>query len=94
MDANPRSYDRNKKPTESANNAEVGGAVNDGSTPGSADVKIDYGPFFFIQARNARKACPDGVPLPDWINNSRDIGDSQDCYYLPRFINIFAFYAT
>nr|XP_010920398.1 zinc finger CCCH domain-containing protein 24 isoform X1 [Elaeis guineensis] len=24
--------------------------------------------------RNARKACPDAVPLPEWINTSREIG--------------------
>lgn len=97
VDANPRSYDRNKKPTESANKAEDGDAVYDGSTPGSADVKARSArdavtPLAHLPypdqleqktksisqilkklARNARKACPDGVPLPDWINNSRGI---------------------
>lgn len=98
VDANPRSYDLNKKPTESANKVEDGDAVNDGSTPGSSDVKARSArdavtPLAHLSypdqleqktksvsqilkklAQNARKACPDGVPLPDWINNSRDIG--------------------
>ena len=48
MDANPRSYDWNKKPVESVNNAEDGGAVIDGSTTGNVDVNV----------QNAHKACP------------------------------------
>lgn len=29
---------------------------------------------FFWQPRNARKACPNGVPLPEWILKCREIG--------------------
>ncbi|CAB4270854.1 unnamed protein product [Prunus armeniaca] len=25
--------------------------------------------------RNAHKACPDGIPLPEWILKSRETGD-------------------
>ena len=28
----------------------------------------------FWQTRNARKACPQGVSLPEWILKSREIG--------------------
>ncbi|KAL5998380.1 hypothetical protein ACLOJK_009320 [Asimina triloba] len=27
-----------------------------------------------METRNARKACPDGIPLPEWIHKSREIG--------------------
>ncbi|CAL9008122.1 unnamed protein product, partial [Prunus brigantina] len=30
---------------------------------------------FYFQTRNARKACFDGIPLPEWILKSREIGD-------------------
>ena len=29
---------------------------------------------FLWQTRNARKACPTGVSLPEWILKSREIG--------------------
>ena len=29
-----------------------------------------------MQTRNARKACPKGVPLPEWVVKSREIGTS------------------
>ena len=29
----------------------------------------------YFQTRNARKACPSGVSLPEWILKSREIGD-------------------
>ncbi|KAJ8434169.1 hypothetical protein Cgig2_009736 [Carnegiea gigantea] len=31
-------------------------------------------PFLLLQTRNARKACPKGVSLPEWVVKSREIG--------------------
>lgn len=30
---------------------------------------------FYFQSRSARKACPNGISLPEWILKSREIGD-------------------
>ncbi|XP_020529292.1 zinc finger CCCH domain-containing protein 24 isoform X2 [Amborella trichopoda] len=43
------------------------------------DDQLDYKKNSLLQTlkrltRNARKACPDGVPLPEWVIKSRDIG--------------------
>lgn len=42
--------------------------------------------FFLGQTRNARKACPNGVSLPEWILKSREIGIV--------FLSIFAYIIT
>ncbi|KAK1429133.1 hypothetical protein QVD17_11336 [Tagetes erecta] len=107
VDAAPRSFERNVKPSMISNNSDTlesdikvedGGLVNDDSTPGSSALKgrsardavtpLAHMPYAdqleqkkknIMQilkklARNARKACPDGVAQPDWIVKSRELG--------------------
>jgi hypothetical protein len=47
---------------------------------------LDWTIKLFWQPRNARKACPNGVPVPEWILKSREIGS----FFIPvKFVQIF-----
>ncbi|CAK9175108.1 unnamed protein product, partial [Ilex paraguariensis] len=67
---------QNLKPATASDSADVSESLsgfedddptNDSLMPGSSDLKGR-------STRNARKACPNGVSLPEWILKSREIG--------------------
>lgn len=39
---------------------------------------IELEMYFLGQTRNARKACPNGKSLPEWVLQSREIGKEKN----------------
>ncbi|KAL0436440.1 UNVERIFIED_CONTAM: Zinc finger CCCH domain-containing protein 24 [Sesamum radiatum] len=81
----PRPFEKNNKSTQKSENPSLDGdntnmteATNNDEADGDGSLvpsgSIVKGRSVRDVTRNARKACPNGVSLPEWILNSREIG--------------------